>query len=292
LRQALEDWKVLFFRDQHLDHAEHVEFALEWGALVYPNSFDEHQPPPGYPAEHLDTWRKFPEFTRVDHKLAKARQSNYTVSTKGAGISANTLRGAHVDSSPLINPPSLSLLRAETVPVSGGDTTWFDAVAAYEGLSKPVRRLADTLWAEHRLVRHAYAEGEVATTWVTQHPLVRVIPETGQRALFLSPGAISHVVGVSAEESDWILDFLFSELTRPGYTVRFKWQAGDLAISDNRATAHLGPVDLSPDDDRVLHLLLVDGELPLATDGRRSVSIAGEPKRRSTRSSGRIPSEQ
>jgi taurine dioxygenase len=184
----------------------------------------------------------------------------------------------------LVNPPEITFLRAERVPDFGGDTTWFDAVAAYEGLSEPVRRWADSLWARHELVRLPYNQGETPTTWATHHPVVRVIPETGQRALFLSPSRTTHVLGVSADESVWILDHLLAELVRPAYAVRFRWEPGDIAVSDNRTTVHLGPVDLSPDTDRLLHLLLVDGDLPVATDGRRSIAVSGEPVRRSTRS--------
>jgi taurine dioxygenase len=99
----------------------------------------------------------------------------------------------------------------------------------------------------------------------------------------LSPVLPSRVLDVGPDESTWILEFLYSEAIRPGYGVRFKWEAGDFALSDNRTTLHLGPQDISPDTDRVLHLVLLAGELPVSVDGRQSVAIVGGRKEVSPR---------
>jgi alpha-ketoglutarate-dependent taurine dioxygenase len=105
-----------------------------------------------------------------------------------------------------------------------------------------------------------------------------VHPRTGERALFVNPGFVDHVLEVEPLESRWILDHLFAEITRPEYTVRFHWEPGSVAFWDNRATAHLGPQDLGHlDVERVLHRVTLIGEVPVGPDGRESELVEGVP---------------
>ena len=136
------------------------------------------------------------------------------------------------------------------MPEIGGDTTWTNLVAAYEGLSEPVRRLADGLWAEHRYGAGFSRVGarslrpscrERYELLVAHHPVVRVHPETGEKALYVNPGFTSHILDVGADESQRLLDLFFEQLTRPENTVRFRWRPGDVAFWDNRTTAHQAP---------------------------------------------------
>ena len=91
-------------------------------------------------------------------------------------------------------------------------------------------------------------------------------------------GFVDHIVGVSPVESRWILEHLFAELTRPEYTVWFRWEPGSVAFWDNRATAHLGPQDLGHlDVERVLHRVTLIGEVPVGPDGTESQLIEGVP---------------
>ena len=263
-------------------HFGPLTYTLDYDS-VYPDSTEESKPP-DYSTEEVAAWRDFPEIRRVDNRRAQHRhKSGSNLGEYRSRYAFNSYRGLHFDSSASLDPPSISLLRAEIVPEYGGDTTWFNAVAAYEGLSPLVRDLIDGLWTEHILEVAPYFPGGKPKKWVTNHPLVRVIPETGERALLLSPVLPSRVLDVGPDESTWILEFLYSEAIRPGYGVRFKWEAGDFALSDNRTTLHLGPQDISPDTDRVLHLVLLAGELPVSVDGRQSVAIVGGRKEVSPR---------
>jgi taurine dioxygenase len=184
-----------------------------------------------------------------------------------------------------VNPPAASILRAETVPEVGGDTQWTSLVAAYEGLSEPVQAFVGTLRAEHRYGGSdkpagtgGYAKRVNDNLLVAVHPVVRVHPVTGEHALFVNPGFTSHIVGVSPRESHAILDLLYSEITRPEYTVRFRWEPGSVAFWDNRATAHLAPRDIEHLDlQRTLHRVTVVGDVPVGPDGRQSELIAGSP---------------
>jgi taurine dioxygenase len=109
---------------------------------------------------------------------------------------------------------------------------------------------------------------------------VRVHPITGERVLFVNPGFTARIVGLRPQESRRILDLLFEHITRPEYTVRFRWEPGSVAFWDNRATAHLGPQDIDHlDIDRTLHRVTLIGEVPVGPDGRESELIEGEPFR-------------
>ena len=174
---------------------------------------------------------------------------------------------------------------AEKVPEVGGDTQWTSLVAAYEGLSEPVQEFVGTLRAEHRYGgsdkpagNSSYAKRVNDNLLVAVHPVVRVHPVTGERALFVNPGFTSHIVDVSARESHAILDLLYSEITRPEYTVRFRWEPDSVAFWDNRATAHLAPRDIEHLDlQRTLHRVTVIGDVPVGPDGRESQLISGQP---------------
>ena len=176
------------------------------------------------------------------------------------------------------DPPAGSILRADVVPGYGGDTTSTNLVAAYEGLSEPVPPV------RRHLVGGAPLRGQLFGTTPSvqgsqrahreglpclEPPVVRVHPRTGEHALFVNPGFVDHILDVDPLESRWILDHLFAEITRPEYTVRFRWAPGSVAFWDNRATAHLGPQDLGHVDvERVLHRVTLIGEVPVGPDGR------------------------
>jgi alpha-ketoglutarate-dependent sulfate ester dioxygenase len=115
-------------------------------------------------------------------------------------------------------------------------------------------------------------------TLVSEHPLVRVHPETGERALYVSPGFLKQIVGLAPRESQVLLELLWEHVTRPEFTVRFKWEAGSLAFWDNRATAHLTPTDIFDlDFDRQLYRTTLVGDVPVGPDGKPSVALQGSP---------------
>jgi len=273
IQQALDTWRVVFFRGQQLDHASQIAFGRQFGELTYAHPHDD-APPESYPEIYTVDSRRFAERFGVDLAHDKlVRRYSYT-------------SGWHSDVTPAINPPAGSILRADVVPAYGGDTTFTNLAAAYEGLSEPFKRFADTLRAEHRYGanwsglprpgRTGYSERIERNSLVSHHPVVRVHPRTGEKALFVNPVFTDHVLDVSPVESRLILGHLFEELTRPEYQVRFRWALGSVAFWDNRATAHLGPQDLGHlDVERVLHRVTLIGEVPVGPDGRESDLIEG-----------------
>ena len=193
--------------------------------------------------------------------------------------------GWHADITAAVNPPAASILRGVTVPPHGGDTQWTNLVAAYEGLSETMRGFIDGLRGIHRFA----APQGVTTTGeydklltsqgqISEHPLVRVHPETGERALYVSPVFLKSIVGLHPRESLQLLEFLWEHAVRPDYTVRFRWSAGDVAFWDNRSTCHLAPSDIFQSDaDRQLYRTTLVGDVPVGVDGAASTAIEGEP---------------
>ena len=263
IRAALHQYKVLFFNDQQIGHAEQIAFSRHFGDVTPSHPYDDDAP------------AGFPEILAVDSRKYAERfgRRQYSYDNKW-----------HTDVTALINPPAATILRAHIVPERGGDTQWTNLVAAYEGLSAPLKRLADELRAEHRFGGRklqwsddsSYAKKTRENPIVTEHPVVRVHPATGERALFVTPGFTARIVGVSPTQSDHLLDLFFEEVTKPAYTVRFRWQPGSVAFWDNRATAHLAPTDLDDVDvTRVLYRTTLEGDVPVGTDGQPSTSVAG-----------------
>jgi alpha-ketoglutarate-dependent taurine dioxygenase len=271
ISEALHRYKVIFFRAQELDHAAQIRFGRLFGELTYAHPHDD-APPEGHP-----------EIFSIDPERYKQRYGDeYAARTRRK---YSYVAGWHTDVTAAVNPPAASILRAEVVPEVGGDTTWTNLVAAYEGLSAPVKAFVDGLRAEHRYGGNEAPKGDSAyarrindNLLVSIHPVVRVHPVTGERALFVNPGFTSHIVDVEPRESRAILDFLYAEITRPEYTVRFRWAPGSVAFWDNRATAHLAPADLDHlDVRRTLHRVTVIGDRPVGPDGFTSEIVAGRP---------------
>jgi taurine dioxygenase len=277
IRTALLRWKVLFFRDQRLDHAGQVALARRFGTPVRlgrrGGASPADVPEVETTADRLELGGRF----GMEHEewLRRRRHS--------------LLRGWHCDHGARIDPPAATILRAETVPPYGGDTTWSNLAAAYAGLSRPVREFVDGLRAEHRLGvgyqprpgDDAYLRHLLDHQIATEHPLVRVHPESGERLLYVNGYYVEQIVDVSRAESAALLEMLLEQAVRPEYTVRFRWEPGSVAFWDNRATIHLAPGDTAHlGRPRVMHRVMLAGEVPVGVDGRPSVALTGpEPGR-------------
>ncbi|WP_333764436.1 TauD/TfdA dioxygenase family protein [Streptomyces sp. IBSBF 2390] len=272
IRRAVLRWKVVFFRGQELDHAGQVAFARRFGKPVVLGRRGSASPE-GFPevettADRLELGGRFG--MEYEEWLQRRRHT--------------LLRGWHCDHGARIDPPAATVLRAETVPPYGGDTTWANLAAAYAGLSAPVRAFVDGLRAEHRLgvgyqarpgddayLRHLL-DHQVASV----HPLVRVHPETGERVLFVNGYYLEQIVDVSRPESAALLEMLLEQAVRPEYTVRFRWEPGSVAFWDNRATIHLAPSDnVHLGLPRVMHRVMLAGDVPVGVDGKPSEPVTG-----------------
>ena len=252
LGRALVRHKVLFFRDQaHLDDAGHQAFGRRWGMPV-------------------------------THPTAPDQKGDFLLELDSRhGGKANVW---HTDVTFMASYPSASILRAVAIPPAGGDTMWANTVAAYERLPRPLQALADTLWAVHsndydyavNMTEQdgeldAYQEAFISTVFEAEHPVVRVHPVSGERAIVLG-GFFKQFVGFNSSDSCKLFEILQSHITRAENTVRWGWRAGDVAIWDNRATQHYA-IDDYGTQHRVVRRVTIQGDVPVSVDGRRSRQI-------------------
>ena len=139
-------------------------------------------------------------------------------------------------------PAGITHLHNDTVPPSGGDTLWASGYAAYEKLSPEFRKIIDGRKAIYRSA-HTYLDREnpnAGPKYVErEHPLVRVHPATGWKALWVNRSMTDRIVGLDRAESDVILNYLYDVYeSNVDIQVRFKWTAGTSALWDNRITIH------------------------------------------------------
>ena len=266
IRAALVRWKVIFFRDQIMDHRQQIDFARQFGELT-----------PGHAV-----YGSHPEFPEI-YSVAKHRKKNRFQNQ--APPIVRPWSGWHTDITAAINPPAGSVLRGDVVPPYGGDTQFTNLAAAYNALSPTLQGILDGLRAIHRFApppgmqaSKEYEEMMKRNTLVSEHPLVRVHPESGERILFVSPSFLKSIVGMTPRESQVLIEFLWEHIVRTEFTVRFKWAPGSVAFWDNRSTAHLAPVDIyDVDFDRDFYRVTLVGDVPVGVDGKPSTAIEGEP---------------
>jgi alpha-ketoglutarate-dependent taurine dioxygenase len=254
INQKLLRHKVVFFRDQaHLDDAAQEAFARRLGDLV-------------------------------PHPTQGPVQGTSSILALDSSRGGGRADQWHTDVTFVDAYPKFSVLRGVVVPEAGGDTIWSNTHAAYLSLPEPLRLLADNLWAVHSNVydyaavrprataeeKKHFEEVFTSTVYETEHPVVRVHPETGERSLLLG-NFVQRLVGLSKSDSARLYEVFQSYVTAPENTVRWRWRAGDVAIWDNRATQHYAVNDYG-DQHRLVRRATVDGDVPVSVDGRRSVT--------------------
>jgi taurine dioxygenase len=180
----------------------------------------------------------------------------------------------HTDVTFSQTPPLAGILAAKLIPSSGGDTLWCSCSAAYEALSQPMRRFLEGLTAQHSVAKSfpperwqsdpafkARYERAVAKHPPVTHPVVRTHPVSKRKGLFVNEGFTTHINELGAQESHALLDFLFSHVSRPEFTVRWSWRVDDVAFWDNRITQHYAIADYLPER-RTMHRATVNGDKP------------------------------
>ncbi len=194
----------------------------------------------------------------------------------------------HTDVTFVDRIPKASILRAVELPPFGGGTIWASGVAAYNALPDPLKSLAENLRAVHsnifdystRAVEEGvdprfreYRQEFESTTYETEHPVVRVHPETGERTLLLGH-FVRYFTGFSKAKSLDLFRILQSYAVDEDRTIRWNWQPGDVAIWDNRATQHRAVNDYAGQHRR-LHRITLAGDIPIGVDGRPSEVLKG-----------------
>ena len=213
LKQALNDYHILIFKDQDVSEAELVAFATYFGPLFVP------------PVE-------VPVLGS-----AEGTPSVVTIANTANGLLGNRELSAHIDHHWTPYPSSGSFLYALEVPLQGGDTHWTNLVRAYETLDADIKAQIAEL---HLRVYNPFLreprnppDGVVYT-----HPLVRTHPESSKKILFLNESNEVELVGVDPQEGSALIAKLRAHLQRPEFIYRHHWSAGDIVYWDNQATQH------------------------------------------------------
>jgi taurine dioxygenase len=241
---------VLFFENQTLEPAAQRDFASRFGKLHF------H---PVY--RHVEG---VPEITLIETRADSTPDND----------------NWHTDVTFIATPPFGAVLTPKVLPPSGGDTLWSSTVAAYNGLSEPIRRLVDGLTAEHDFQhgfrRYLWGVGDRREAWERAvaanppviHPVVRTL-EDGRRGLFVNEGFTSRIIELKPKESEALLAFLFAHLAKPEFTVRWRWKLGDVAFWDNRLSTHYATLDYLPHS-RTMTRAAILGDRPRRRHEKRS----------------------
>ena len=235
LKSLLLAHKVLFFRDQDITRAEHVQLARRFGPL------EDHPVAPSDP-DHAGLVRIYKDLDSPPEHYENAY---------------------HCDGTWKETPPLGCVLRCVEAPPVGGDTIWVNMAMAYAGLPEHVKTQIGGLFARHsieatfgaamsagkrRALKEQFPDAE--------HPVVRTHPETGEKVLFVNgftthfvnfhtPGNVRHGIDFSPGASH-LLNYLISQAAIPDYQVRWRWTQNSFAIWDNRCTQHYAVQDYYP----------------------------------------------
>ncbi|WP_028660668.1 TauD/TfdA dioxygenase family protein [Nocardioides insulae] len=255
IRDAILKHKVVFFGDQHhLDDETQIAFGERLGPLT------------------------------TAHPTVNTGSSRVLSLKATKGMAANSW---HTDVTFVDRVPAFSILRGATIPEYGGNTVWANTATAYEALPESLKALVDGLWAVHSN-DYDYAnsfdtedqnnpqytrEEFTRVLYKTEHPVVRVHPETSERTLVLGH-FVQKFVGFNPKESAILFNLLQDRVTKLENTVRWHWRQGDVAIWDNRATQHYAVADFDTQL-REVRRITVQGDVPVSIDGRRSRVLEG-----------------
>ena len=257
LRAALLRHKVIFLRDQqHATDADQLAFAELLGPVTRP-----------HPTVSGDGRAILP----IDSEQGKANSW-------------------HTDVTFVDRVPAISVLRAITLPPYGGTTVWANTAEAYRRLHPALKALVGELRAVHSNLYDYAAERPVVggidvkeqtyrdqfrhLEFETEHPVVRVHPETGEPTLLLGH-FVRSFAGLSTADFADLFALLQRHVTRLENTVRWTWRDGDVAIWDNRATQHYAVADYD-DRPRRLHRITIAGGIPVGLTGETSVVRKGD----------------
>lgn len=225
---ALMTHQVVFFRDQHMTPAQHIELAKHFGEIDVPHPVYQN---------HLE----IPAITVLENDANRPPDTN----------------DWHKDLTFRESPPFMSILYAKKVPETGGDTLWANMALAYEKLAPHLRDMLETLEAVHDIgcFRNDYLGKEsniqamndgVYSNGAWVHPVIGTHPVTGDKYINVNRSFTQHVVGMLKAESDRLLEYLFLHIDQPEHQVRFRWKDNSVAIWDNRVTQHYALADYLP----------------------------------------------
>lgn len=253
IHEAFLEHQLLVFRDQTLSPETHIAFSKRFGPL-------ESRP------DRPFTYDGLPEVSVLSNRL----RDREPVGVINAGDFW------HSDLSFSEIPCRVTFLHALKVADEGGDTEWSNMYAAYDALSDGTKARIHGRRGIHVFDRRRNRRARVDAQFEDKadavygvpipdavHPMVRTHPETGRRALYVSPRFVVGIEGMDDEEAQPLLDELFEHQIRPEFRYRHKWRRGDLLVWDNPCLIHIGRGNIEPPGIRHMHRTMVLGDRPV-----------------------------
>jgi len=269
LRKAWADHMVLLVRSQNIDDDRLEAASRVFGAAHEPASRQYH-----VDAGHA-----------VDDSFMVSKRKTITIisnlDANGNPVMDNGGLGSyevvwHTDNSYVKVPPAGSMLYSLEIPKDGGggDTSFNNQYRAYDELPDDLKRAIEGRSQVHDSSRNSAGVLRPGVKLPTKpeevegptHPLVRVHPVTGRRALYLGRRRVwpsNYIVGLPNDESEKLLDCLWAHATQPKYAWTHKWKVGDLILWDNRCCMHYR-TEVDTAQRRVMHRTTIKGEAPVA----------------------------
>ena len=231
--EAFAHYAVLIFPDQHLSQDQHLDFARHFGPLETTIALYRKDEP-------LRLSPEFADVSNLNHENKvwgeESRQRLFQLGN----------RLWHTDSSFKRLPARASLLYARSIPPVGGHTEFADERAAYDALPEETKRRLNALVAEHsifnsraRLGFTNFSDEERQAMPAVPQLLVRTIPESGRKSLYLASHA-GRILGMSEHDGRALIDELVAHSTQRQFVYTHRWRVHDLVIWDNRCTMHRG----------------------------------------------------
>lgn len=270
LNQAWADNMVLLFRNQDITPADHVAATAIFGAPASGANRAYYEAQGRLPA---DAVAAHPEITVVSN-----------LDLDGQPVMENEGLGSgevvwHSDNSYIETPPAGSFLRALEVPPEGGNTSFSNQYRAYETLPDDIKARIDGLYTKQDssrnsagVLRQGVRKPETLEDVPgPDHPLVRVHPVTGRKALYLGRRRVfpsQYVIGWSREDSEALLDLLWAHATQDSFKwTHGPWRPGDMVLWDNRCVMHYRDAHAGTHR-RVMHRTQLGKEAPIGAPVR------------------------
>ena len=253
IRNVFHEHQILLFRNQDITIEDHIAFSQNFGPLEVHISKDS---------------------LHKDHDeillVSNAKEKGKYIGVENAGDSW------HSDLSYMPEPSLGSLLYALEVSENGGDTEWLTMYDAYDTLPEKTKKRIDGLKARHSFNRYKnkrvgipkqrQQDGKERYEKISPpdvfHPVVRTHPDTGRKALYVSPRFTIGILDGSEDEAQELLDELIEHTIQPKFIYHHEWKVGDLMMWDNRCTLHLACRGIPEDQIRHMHRTTISGDVP------------------------------